>query len=306
MHYPALDVRGADLDLLLALVDDFAPSAVDEQGELTRIFFSNQDQRSRAGAAITARFPAARVEPRDVDDEDWARRSQENLLPVTIGGITVAPPWAVDTSGFGLRASGFGLQASDFERATSPESQAPSPEPRVPSPVLIVISPSMGFGTGHHATTRLCLAALQTLKLRDRIVMDVGTGSGVLAIAARLLGAREAIGLDNDADAIQAAAENLALNPEATNVHFHVRDLRAEALEPADVVTANLTGALLIQSVALLRAALRHGGRLILSGLQTHERDAVVSTFSEMSLVWEREEQGWVALMFTARTTPSS
>jgi ribosomal protein L11 methyltransferase len=154
----------------------------------------------------------------------------------------------------------------------------------------------MGFGTGHHATTRLCLAALQAVDVSGREVLDVGTGSGVLAIAADRLGAARAVGLDYDADAIQSARENLALNPDAGRVTFELVDLTASALPPADIVTANLTGALLVRAAAALAAAVRPGGTLILSGLLAHERDEVRRAFEELAVIWEREEDGWVGI----------
>jgi ribosomal protein L11 methyltransferase len=154
----------------------------------------------------------------------------------------------------------------------------------------------MGFGTGHHATTRLCLAALQTIDLRDQVVLDVGTGSGVLAMAAERLGAARATGIDHDADAIQSARENLELNREVRSVDFDLADVNAARLPAADVVTANLTGALLVRSSSAVLAAVRPGGTLILSGLLSHERDEVCAAFFPAAVVWEREEDGWVGL----------
>jgi ribosomal protein L11 methyltransferase len=159
----------------------------------------------------------------------------------------------------------------------------------------------MGFGTGHHATTRLCLAALQTLDLSNTSVLDVGTGSGVLAIAADRLGAARALGIDHDQDAVQAARENLALNPTARRVSFAVADLRTTPLPRAGVVTANLTGALLIETAADLLRAVEDGGALIVSGLLASERDEVVGALTapyvgHARIVWEREEDGWVGL----------
>jgi ribosomal protein L11 methyltransferase len=154
----------------------------------------------------------------------------------------------------------------------------------------------MGFGTGHHATTRLCLAALQTIDLAGKMVLDVGTGSGVLAIAAARLGAARAIGIDCDADALQSARENLDLNPDAHHVAFEAMDLAIGALPTADVVTANLTGALLVRSAPMLLAAVRPGGMLILSGIQSHEHDEVHGAFTGAEVRWEQEEDGWVGI----------
>ena len=172
-RYPALDVRADSPDLLLALVDDYGPTAIEERGAAVRVFFPSPADRDAAQRALADRFDLASI---DIPDEDWARRSQESLGPITVGRITVFP---------------------------NPESRIPNPDT-----LAIVIAPSMGFGTGHHATTRLCLAALQELDLNGASVFDVGTGSGILAIAAALLGAGRVHAIDHDADAVQSAEEN--------------------------------------------------------------------------------------------------
>lgn len=274
--YPALDVAGCDdHEQLLALVDDFSPSAVTDLERLVTIYFTTAVDRDRAASAVTRALPLATTVSREVDDEDWARRSQESLEPVTVGRITIAPPWAVPAP-----------HASTGRRRSPP------------APLTLVIAPSMGFGTGHHATTRLCLAALQRLSLEGLNALDVGTGSGVLAMAARLLGARTALGIDSDGDAIQAARENLELNRGVTGVRFEVADLRTTPLPASDVVTANLTGALLIQSAALLRHAARPQGTLIVSGLQASEEEDVVRAFEPARVDWRAAEDGWVGLLF--------
>src|SRR6185436_1563248 len=205
--------------------DDFGPTAVDDQHPgSVRIFFPTAAARDAARDALASRFDTSAI---DVPDDDWARRSQENLTPITVGRITIVP--------------------------------RPDAALLDPDAITIVVVPSMGFGTGHHATTRLCLAALQHVELADRVVLDAGTGSGVLAMAARRLGAARAVGIDSDPDAIESARDNLALNPEVDAVDFVVADLSASPLPPADVVTANLTGALLIRSAPLLIGAVRDG-----------------------------------------------
>ena len=264
MLYPALTVGRADADLVLAIADDFSPTAAESNDDSITIYFKHADARDAAHLAVANAFPGASVAVRDVDDEDWARRSQQNLEPVTVGRLTVFP---------------------------SVESRASAPA----LDLSIVVQPSMGFGTGHHATTRLCLLALQAEPLAGRSLLDVGTGSGVLAMAAVRLGAAGAIGIDNDPDAVASARENLSLNPEITGVRFEVAHLE-DTVSPADIVTANLTGAVLIREASRLLGLVAPGGRLIVSGLLTSERDGVAEALSFGPILWESTEAGWVAL----------
>lgn len=163
----------------------------------------------------------------DADDEDWARRSQADLGAVRVGRVIVAPPWD--------------------PAATSP------PE----GTVVVVIEPSMGFGTGHHATTRLCLDALQQIDLRGTRVIDIGTGSGVLALAAAKLGATTALGVDVDVDALASARAAATLNGLPRGVSFVEADFRKTRLPLADVVVANLTGGMLAAAAGPCSAAAR-------------------------------------------------
>jgi ribosomal protein L11 methyltransferase len=261
-RWPALDVfECSDSDLLLAAVDVFSPTALDHIHDAARLFFATDAARDAAAAAL--RRDGHRVGPIDVDDEDWARRSQTDLGPVTIGRITVSP----------------------------------IPDPRPPIPITIVITPSTGFGTGHHATTRLCLAALQTLDLAGVSMLDVGTGSGILAIAAVCLGASPVAGIDSDPDAIEAARGNLPLNPGAEDVRFDVADITADTIRPADVVTANLTGALLVRAAAGLTRAVRPGGHLVVSGLLADEEGPARAAFADLAVAGRLSEDEWVALI---------
>ena len=129
-------------------------------------------------------------------------------------------------------------------------------------------------------------------------MLDVGTGSGVLAFAARALGALSALGIDNDPDAVQSARDNQALNPTLDRVSFRLGELGRDQLPPADVVTANLTGAWLCRSAGLLLDATVAGGHLIVSGLLLTEREDVRQAFGLRPL-WEASEDEWAAMCFT-------
>jgi len=252
-------------DLLQATLMDFAVIAIDEgtPGSVVwRVFFSDATERDRAALALEGPGALAdlQISACDVPDEGWAARSQAGLTAVRVGRLVVTPPWDPAAS------------ARDADGT-----------------LTVAILPSMGFGTGHHATTRLCLAALQQVDLTDLSVLDIGTGSGVLAISARRLGAATVLGIDDDPDAIAAARDSLALNPDV-DVTLGIIDLRDAHLRPADVVTANLTGGLLVSTAMLLQAL---GQRLILSGFLTHERGDVLAAFPGWTIEHEGTEEGW-------------
>jgi ribosomal protein L11 methyltransferase len=270
IHVPGCD---PDLqDLVLAELDDFRPAAIQDSDDTSplRVFFTAADSRDAAARALGVAFGSyVFVESIDVPDEDWAARSQAQLKAVTIGRLVVAPPW----------------------------DEAATHQKRGQTPFLVLIQPSTGFGTGHHPTTRLVLRALQTLPLDGRTLLDIGCGSGVLAIAAIKLGARAAVAVDIDPDALENARENVGLNEVAGRVHLELADFR-EMSAQADVVTANLTSALLERFAEPLADLVVPGGSLLVSGF-TRSDETVTRTLAQfLTLQHVDAEEEWVCGTF--------
>jgi ribosomal protein L11 methyltransferase len=267
-------------DRLVALLAEHELIAIQED-DLTHpqewvAHFVTAPARDAAAAAIDADAEFALVEARktQVEDEDWARRTQADLPAIRIGRVTVAPPW--DLSG-GMREG---------------------PAQPVDPDVLVVIEPSRGFGTGHHQSTRLCILLLQNRNLSGLTVTDVGTGSGVLAITAAKLGAAFVAAIDSDPDAVENARENIAVNDVGKIVEAHVDDLTTTVVAPSDLVTANLTGTLLSQHAADLARLVRPSGSLIVSGFNIDEKDRVTEALSAHFGVTEMaEEDDWFAFV---------
>lgn len=265
MTVPALALRFSDAtesnqDLASAALLDFDTAAIHEitAGEW-HVFFRTREERDRAAPYLRVWCEVTAIE---VEAEDWARKSQEGLRAIAVGDLMVAPPWDVPSSGR-----------------------------------VIVIEPSTGFGTAHHATTRLCLRALQAVDVQGKRVLDIGTGSGVLGIAAAMLGAAEVIAVDNDADALAAARDNVARN--GVRVDVRAADLERDRLATADIVLANLTGAMLERAAPEL-AALSRGGTLIVSGLLIDETTRVRKAFDPFaSQIRVTQEDGWGSLTCT-------
>ena len=214
---------------------------------------------AEASAVIGAPLPAH--ERLEIHDQDWVRATQAQFEPIRIvEGLWVVPSWS---------------------------------EPIDPAALNLRLDPGLAFGTGSHPTTRLCLAWLAQADLRRRSVLDYGCGSGILAIAAAKLGARDVVGTDIDPNAISAAAENARRNG------VGVRWAMPEALMPArfDVVVANILANPLILLAPALAERVNAGGALVLSGVLEWQAGDVVAAYAPWFRidVWQRED-GWVAL----------
>ena len=172
---------------------------------------------------------------------------------------------------------------------------------RAPDDVVLALDPGMAFGTGLHPTTRLCLAGIEALADRGVLagarVLDVGCGSGILAIAALKLGAATALGLDTDPIAIEATLANARRNALVRRVRVHEGSLPS-GNAPFDFVLANLIAGLLVPLAAGLFRELRPGGHLLASGIFVDREGDVRDAFEAAALaVTGRTAEGdWVAL----------
>lgn len=235
--------------------------------------FADAASRDTALAAVARdpEFSTLTAQPTEIEDEDWARRTQADLPAVKIGRVIVAPPWDIPAE----------LQAGE---------------------TLVLIEPSRGFGTGHHQSTRLCIALLQNRNVGGLTVTDVGTGSGVLAITAAKLGAGFVAAFDADPDAVENARENIDANGVGRIVDAHVDDLVTTSVRPADLVMANLTGTLLSRHAADLARLVRRGGSAIVSGFNVDEKPRVEEAVSpHFDITETAEEDDWHAFVLRAR-----
>jgi ribosomal protein L11 methyltransferase len=224
---------------------------------------------------------AAPAEPPPVEwnwqeNEDWARVWRQGLAPRRLTPrLVIKPTW------------------TEWEAS--------------PGEVVLEIDPQMAFGTGEHATTRGCLRLLdETVPMGGR-VLDIGSGSGILAIAAARLGAREVVAVEYDEDANINARENFEHNGVADRVQLLERMADAPLLESLgrfDLILANILSSVIRPLLPAMRAALAADGRLIVSGILREERDAVLAAAEGVGLglaAEDAEDEWWSGLLVPVR-----
>jgi ribosomal protein L11 methyltransferase len=205
--------------------------------------------------------------PQSITDPGWATMWQSRFEPLPIGDrFLIAPPW---------------------HRATES------------GRISITVLPGQAFGTGHHPTTNGALLAIDDLIAHHKIarVIDVGTGSGILAIAMAILGVRKVIAIDNDATALSNARENAELNEVARRVTFSTTPV-ARMRGKFDLVVANILGKTLIAMAPDLKRLLARGGHLVLGGILAREVKSVASHYApELHLANATILRGWATMV---------
>lgn len=216
----------------------------------------------RAGAASTLEASRRALPP-----VDWSTRWREGLAPRRIGALTVTPSWI------------------------------PVPDP--PGPV-IVLDPENAFGSGEHGSTRSALALLERWVRPGDRVLDLGSGSGILAIAAAALGAARATGIELDPDAVAVAERNAARNGVAGRTAFLEGDaaVLAPLLGPADLILSNIFRRVNLELLPAVLAALAPGGTVIFAGMEEDEAPVFLPALDPAGLepAGEAIDAGWWAV----------
>ncbi len=209
-----------------------------------------------------AELPQHQIE--QIEDQDWERSWMDNFQPMRFGQrLWIVPSWH----------------------------EAPAPEA-----VNLLLDPGLAFGTGTHPTTSLCLQWLDGQALEGCTVLDFGCGSGILAIAALLLGAEHAVGTDIDPQALEASRDNAGRNGIAAERFplYLPGDMPAATY---DVVVANILAGPLVQLAPTISAHVRPGGRLALSGILAEQADEVRAAYADLfELDPTAVQDGWVRI----------
>ena len=209
---------------------------------------------------------ASPVETEGVEQEDWQNGWRKYYHPLEIGKrLAVVPSW----------------QQYDTDR------------------VKLVLDPGLAFGTGGHETTSLCMEALDERVTGGERVLDIGTGSGILAIAALKLGAAVAEGVDIDPVAVRTAGENAALNGVQDKLTVLVGDLSDKASGKYDIITANIVANAILSLAPAVPGLMAEGATFIASGIIDSRKDEVIAGLEKAGLAVAevKEKRGWECIV---------
>ena len=235
-------------------------------------------------AALHSAFPGQVSDIEFLADEDWLNAWRRFAVVRNFGRLTIVPS---DPEG-----SGAPIPCLTRDSVTQPSRAMPEGDA-----LFMRLDPGLAFGTGSHPTTRLCLEWLAARDLRDRSILDYGCGSGILAIAARLMGAGRVVAVDHDPQALMATEANAARNGVRFDVQHGDAFARAGGVNAAfDVVMSNILSGTLVALAPRLSGHVAARGTLILTGVLTNEADEVLRAYPDFVFRAPQRLEEWVLL----------
>lgn len=254
--------------MLIASLAAAGCSAFEEQEAALLAFYPESEDNEDLVRSIAGEYEQE-YERREIPPQNWNASWESSFEPVVVPGFCT-------------------VRAAFHQPATD-------------TPYEIVITPKMSFGTGHHATTRLMMQAMSELDLSEKAVFDFGTGTGILAILAAMLGATRVVAIDNDPWSVENAVENVEGNRQQTIVKVGEGSIEEAGKDRFDVILANINRHILLQYMSEMASAINPGGTLLLSGILTGDEEIIVEAAAGVGFVKQErlQEKDWIALRFT-------
>ena len=247
----------------------------DRSRAIIHVYISPEENPAEAISFLSERYTAEgidhKIETKGCEEEDWLNNWRQYFHPTPIGEkLLIRPTWR-DNYDAGER-------------------------------IVLNIDPGLAFGTGNHETTRLCLETLEKYIHGGEKMLDVGCGSGILAIAGLLLGAKEALGVDIDQMAVKTAEENAQINGVADRFNVVCGNLTDKVSGKYDVIAANIVADAIIMLSSGVKNFMDENTVYIMSGIIDTRRDDVVNAIkNDFEIVEEITDNGWVCLVAKAK-----
>lgn len=245
------------------LLWDYIDESIFQRAEIAQVsaFVSKEELSAKLDEfqkiCTERNYPIGEINVTEIDDDSWYDSWKKFYSPLEIGNYAIVPEWI------------------NYENKNNL--------------IKVLIDPGMAFGTGEHESTKMCLSLMSDIPFEGKDVIDVGTGSGILGVAAMLSGAKSCYMCDIDSVAVKAASENAKLNKVEDKVEIELADLLTKKDKKADVILANLTADILIRLSKDLPDHMQNGAVLICSGIIHERKKEVIDAFLQAGLTLEKD-----------------